>query len=241
MNERDFLIACALEAKGEYETVLKLLQKRPLLNKKSDVSCLTILDEDYPAEFRLLKYPPFVLFYKGDITLLKANKISIVGSRNPCRYACEATLRLAGHTNEVVVSGLAKGIDSLAHQAAKRTIAILGSGIDNCYPKTNHDLYRKIAGEGLILSEYPADVLPLKHHFPWRNRLIAALGSSLYLMEVRPKSGSLSTLNAALELNRDIYVLPFSLFEAGGAYNNQLIAEGAQLICRQQLGLTSDI
>lgn len=241
MIERDYLISCALEAKGEYETILKLLQSRPLLNIKKMDNCLTIFDDDYPAEFRLLKYPPFVLFYKGNIELLKADKVSIIGSRNPCPYACEATLRLSANTEEVVVSGLAKGIDSLAHQAAKRTIAIMGSGIEYCYPRSNYDLYRKLCNDDLVISEYPADVSPLKHHFPWRNRLIAALGKSLYLMEVHPKSGSMSTLNAALELNKDIYVLPFSLLEACGAYNNQLIAEGAQLINRQQLGLTSNI
>ena len=127
---------------------------------------------------------------------------------------------------------MAKGIDAQAHKSALtgKTIAVLGCGIDYIYPKVNTDLYRLLSKNQLILSEYPGRVLPLAYRFPIRNRIIAGLSESLYVMQASLKSGTLITVNEMLNLNRDVYALPYNIFDMNGIGTNHLINEGANMI-----------
>lgn len=237
MRNREFLISLAIKYAGDYNLISKAIINNETVEEVICDRAICIIDKEYPKCFLNLKYPPFVLFYKGDISLLKKEMIGVVGSRKPCEYAIEATKKLVvNNKDRVIVSGLAKGIDRIAHLYAEKTIGILGSGIDYIYPRTNLDLFKRIEREGLLISEYPANVLPLAHHFPFRNRLIAALASQVYIMEAHEKSGTTTTINEALELGKDIKVLPFDVFNSSGYYNNYLIQEGSQIISIEDLG-----
>ncbi len=137
--------------------------------------------------------------------------------------------------NKVIVSGLAKGIDAQAHKYALKTIGVLGCGIDYIYPKENTELYKSIIKNGLLISEYPDCVIPRGYHFPFRNRIIAALSKEIIVMEAQNKSGTLTTINAALALGKEVKVLPFSIFDEDGKFNNHLIYEGAEILKYEDL------
>lgn len=234
--ERNKLIAYALKYQGNYDKILAAILKNEEIEGKEIKNCLTILDKEYPIDFFCLKTPPFVLFYKGNLNLLKEKKIAIVGSRDACTYAIEATKKLSlKNKDKVIVSGLAKGIDAIAHQYADKTIGIIGCGIDYIYPYENKNLYEKIIKDGLLISEYPEFCKPLGYHFPFRNRLIAALAQTVYIMQSKEKSGTITTVNEALELGKDIKVLPFDIFSEEGIYNNQLINDGALMIKKEEI------
>ena len=231
MEARKSIISLAIKYGGDYNKILKAIKEKEEVELSDYQNCFTIFDDIYPKAFLELKYPPFVLFYKGNLDLLKKDKIAIVGSRIPSDYAIQATKQLSlNKSDKVIVSGLAKGIDGIAHKYANKSIGILGSGIDYIYPKENIMLYKKLEKEGLIISEYPSYTKPYGFHFPFRNRLIAALSKEVYIMEAHEKSGTVTTINEALELGRDIKVLPFNVFDSNGIYNNYLIQEGALII-----------
>lgn len=236
MGKREKLISLVIKYEGEYFRILNAIKNNEEIDDYKYDKCITIFDDDYPLELRDLKYPPFVLFYKGDLSLLKKEKIAVVGSRIPCDYSLKATSLLVNKNNDkVIVSGLAKGIDAMAHKEADYSIGVLGSGIDYIYPYENIDLYMKLEKQGLILSEYPFKVKPLSYHFPFRNRIIAALAQKVYVMQSSRRSGTVTTINEALELQKDVKVLPFSIFDEVGEYNNTLINDGALLIDRKDL------
>ena len=235
MKNRESIISLALKYDGNYNKIKEAISKDEIVNYRY-VDAITIFDNDYPKSLFELKDPPFVLFYKGNKDLLKEEMIGVVGSRFPCEYAKEATKKLVlNNFDKVIVSGLAKGIDTIAHEYALKTIGILGCGIDYIYPKVNSDLYKRIEKEGLLLSEYPFDVKPFAYNFPFRNRIIAALSKEIYVLEVHHKSGTITTVNEALELGKDIKVLPFDIFNSKDVYNNHLIKEGALIIEYREL------
>lgn len=195
---------------------------------------ITYLDKDFPSKLKTMFRPPLVLFYYGDITLLDEDKhrYGVVGSREYSEYGELATRQLVKEmgADTVVVSGLARGIHTIAHESAlengAKTIAVLTSGIDNCYPEENQELYEKIKTEGLVISEYPSMSEPTKEHFPMRNRLIAALSEALIVPQINSHvSGTTITINLAVGGNKPIYVVPCSIFEE--TVNNEIIAEGA--------------
>lgn len=236
MGNREKLIAYSLKYEGEYFRILKAINKNEVIEEVNLDNCLTILDDNYPLELRELKYPPFVLYYKGNLDLLNKEKIGIVGSRIPCDYALKATECLVNNNmDKIIVSGLAKGIDAKAHEVSNYSIGILGCGIDYIYPFENLELYKKLINQGLILSEYPNKTKPLSYHFPFRNRIISALSDTVYVMQSSERSGTVTTINDALELQKDVKVLPFSVFEEDGQYNNKLINDGALLIEKKEL------
>lgn len=230
-------IACyAYEAKGDWNAISEMIQTnhcpRQIEIKESYV---TIVDGDYPIQLRELRYPPWILFYKGDITLLKRACVSIVGSRQMNDYGALITTQIATNLAKryVLVSGLAKGIDALVHEIGVRhgkTIGVLGCGLGYIYPKCNQYLYDVMAAEHLLLSEYPAFVSPKKWYFPWRNRIIAALSKKCIVTQARCKSGTMLTVNEAITLNRDVYCVPYPLGEEAGSGCNLLIQQGAQII-----------
>ncbi len=235
MNKKEKLISIAIKNKGDYKKIKEDIISGTSVEYVACQNCFTIFDDIYPKELLDLTDPPFVLFYKGNLDLLKQEKIGIVGSRFPSDYALKATRALVNNKKEVVVSGLAKGIDACAQSSAKRSIGILGSGIDYIYPKENKELYQKLEKEGLLLSEYPNNTVPFAYHFPFRNRIISALSREVYVMELNEKSGTMTTVNETLKLGKDVKVLPFSVFSEKDVYNNTLINEGALMISYNDL------
>lgn len=232
---REQLIALAIKYHGEYFSIEKALKNNETITTDQKLDAITILDNEYPEKLLDLNYPPFVLFYKGDISLLNETCIGVVGSRKPCEYALKATKGLCINSDEVVVSGLAKGIDACAHLNARRTIGILGCGIDYIYPYVNRELIKDVKARGLVISEYPGLSEPLGFHFPFRNRLIVALSDRLYVMQSAMKSGTMTSVNEALNLGKEVRVLPYDIFLEEGVHNNRLIYEGATPIQREEI------
>ena len=197
---------------------------------------ITYLDKDFPSKLKTMFRPPLVLFYYGDITLLDDNKrrYGVVGSREYSEYGEAVTKKIVEEMGrgKVLVSGMAKGIDAIGHQAALdnkvRTIAVLGSGIDNCYPEENEELYERLKKEELVISEYPNMSEPDKAHFPMRNRIVVALSDALIVPQINSHvSGTTISVNLAVGSNKPVYVVPHSIFE--GTVNNDLIQEGANV------------
>ncbi|MBR3693334.1 MAG: DNA-processing protein DprA [Erysipelotrichales bacterium] len=199
-------------------------------------SYLTCLDPHYPDKLLHLYNYPCTLFYQGNIDLLKLPSIGIIGSRENDAYGERVIFELIKRLPEdiVVISGLAKGCDGLAHKYAleenKPTIAIIGSGMAYTYPLCNKDLYQKIQERGLLLSEYEYHEPIRKHQFIQRNRLIAALSDHLVVIESTLHSGTLITVNEMLGLGKEVYVVPHPLFSRLGEGNLRLLNEGANIL-----------
>jgi len=186
-----------------------------------------ILDFDI-KEFTNLKEKVKKIYYRGNLELLEKPKISIVGTRRPNSYTKEFTYKLASALANIgynIVSGAAMGVDTIAFNAAKPTncISVMANGLNTYYPVVNKGFIKKIESEGLILSEYPDDIKPLNYSFIKRNRLVVALGEVLIVTEADFKSGSLRSVDYALELKKDIYVLPHRMNESLGT--QQLIKD----------------
>ena len=190
---------------------------------------------DYPAALAALDTAPPILIYRGDTTLGARQAVAIVGARNASAAAVKLARQFAGELAEagfVVVSGLARGIDGAAHQAALTggTIGVIASGIDIAYPPEHADLQEAIATGGLLLTEQPPGTEPLARHFPARNRIIAGLAVGTLVVEAAPKSGSLITARLAGEAGREVMAVPGSPLEPRSQGCNQLIREGAVLV-----------
>lgn len=239
MNRLD-LIAYAIKYQGAYDKIYQAIKNKEGIEHYQNIEALTILDTNYPKSLLDLSNPPFVLFYKGDISLINKDIIGIVGSRLASEYGKKTTNYIVSRIQSkyVVVSGLAKGIDAMAHESSIKngsTIGVLGCGINYIYPKSNENLYQIMKKDHLIISEYPDLVSPMKHHFPFRNRIISALAKKLIVIEAKNNSGTLITVNESLTLNRDIYVVPHNIDSENGSGCNKLIQEGANIL------LTDDI
>ena len=202
--------------------------------RKEGIHFLMYEDALYPKRLKEIYLPPVVLFYKGRLELFNRLSIGIVGARNHTSYSKEALEYLLPDILErkvSIISGLARGVDSLAHQLTfdlkGETIAVIGNGINVTYPKENKALYDAIARKGLILSEYPLDSPPLKFHFPYRNRIIAGLSHGLCVIEAKLHSGSLITANVALSENRQVFSLPGNITSEYSKGTNELITVGA--------------
>ena len=241
---RKVLLYFALKYNGDYRKILQAITDKEhvnvneLENVESKIKCnyITIIDSTYPIELKSISSPPFVLFYYGDISLLNAaNKIAVIGKRECSLYGEEMTRKIVKQLKfykVVTVSGMAKGIDSLAHQISLenkiKTIAVLGSGIAYCYPTNNTELYEKIKTTGLIISEYPGSLTPTPHNFLIRNRIIAGLSKSIVVIEANLKSGTINTVSFGLEFGKDIFAVPTLATANSGC--NLLIKQGAKLI-----------
>lgn len=201
----------------------------------------TLADAAYPSLLREIPDPPALLYYRGQVDLHENQgttlMVAIVGTREPTDYGKRWTRKLARALTEhgiTIVSGLAEGVDTHAHQGALeaggRTIAVLGTGVDLVYPPRNQDLYEQIVERGLILSEYAAGTRPDRSHFPRRNRIVAGLSRAVLIMEAPNKSGALITAHLANDYGRDIYVLPGSLDNPKAIGCLGLVNRGAQII-----------
>lgn len=191
----------------------------------------------YPEAFRALPDPPFLLFAAGDLSLLSAPAVAVVGTRRPSAAGSAAAAELSSgiaSAGYAVVSGMARGIDTLAHRAALdadgATIGVLGHGIDGAYPPENRALFRAVAERGLLLTEFPPGERPLAGNFPRRNRLIAALSRAVLVVEMGLKSGAQHTVTYALELGREVMAVPGAIGAAASEGTNQLIKDGARVV-----------
>ena len=205
--------------------------------RRAGAVALTPDDPLYPEAFRTVSEPPFLLFAAGDLELLRAPAIAFVGTRSPSPYGRAAAIDLAGglaRAGYAIVSGMARGIDTEAHQAALAgggtTVGVLGHGIDSVYPPENRALFRQVRERGLLLTEFAPGERPKAGNFPRRNRLIAALSRAVVVVEMGLKSGAQHTVNYALEHGQEVMAVPGPIGAATSAGTNQLIREGARMV-----------
>lgn len=205
--------------------------------RKTTIQQINIKSNNYPVQLLEIASPPKILYLRGAIPDLPM--VSIVGTRRPTNYGLEITQRLASELARAgfcIVSGLALGIDAVAHKAALEaggsTLAVLGSGIDNPYPRSNMRLYEEILSRENcgIISEYEQGITPFKSNFPARNRIIAGLSMVTIVTEADAKSGSLITANFAIQSNRTVMAVPGNITSSRSAGPNNLIKNGASPI-----------
>lgn len=209
-------------------------------HEKENQSFWTPADPDYPALLFAINDPPPLLYYRGNFRLNgdpNSLTVGIVGTRSPSSYGRRWTQRLSAQLTDqgaVIVSGLAKGIDTEAHTSclSRRgsTVAVLGTGVDVVYPANNQKLYEQIVATGLVVSEYPDGTLPDKTHFPQRNRIVAGLSRAILVTEAPARSGALITSRLANDYCREVYALPCALDNSQGTGCLHLIDQGAQII-----------
>lgn len=204
---------------------------------KEKIGFLTIFDEAYPEKLKVIYHAPLLLFYQGDINLLKRKILAVIGARKYSPYGEKVTKYLIPDLVKegiVIISGLAYGIDTIAHKTTidhgGKTIAVLGSGISNIYPPEHEELGRLIGKEYLLLSEYYPHAKPYKTHFPFRNRIVGALSDGVLVIEAKERSGTLITCDYALEQGKDIFAVPNDIFDTNSIGTNNLIKEGAYLV-----------
>ena len=201
---------------------------------------LSIKNKNYPKLLKEISNPPVNIYVRGDEKILNKSGIAVVGTRNLSAYGEKSTKILVKELVErgfVIVSGLALGIDTIAHQTAIEngglTIAVLGSSIDDksIYPKENIKLAEEIVKSGgAVISEYPSPFTAKKYTFPQRNRIVSGLSKATVVIEAPEKSGALITAKFALEQNREVFALPGEIFAENSIGTNNLIKQGAQLI-----------
>lgn len=214
------------------------LKKYILYMQKHNIDIININDENYPKILKEIYDPPISLYIKGNKNILNNTSVAIIGCRQASQYGIKVA-KYFGYNlakNEVnVVSGLAKGIDSYAHIgsicANGKTIAVIGNGIDTIYPKENINIANKILEKGgTIISEYPLGTKPEKMNFPARNRIISGISKSVIVVEAKEKSGTLLTVDFALEQGRDVYVVPGNINSINSIGTNELLKQGAKII-----------
>ncbi len=206
-----------------------------------EIVALTIDDEAYPPALREIHDPPFLLYCRGKIRPSDSAAIGVVGSRRTTHYGRDQAHKLSfqlARAGFCIVSGLARGIDTAAHEAALaaegRTVAVLGSGIGNVYPAENQVLADRIAENGAVLSEFPVLCNPDKKSFPLRNRIVAGMSQGLLVVEAPVRSGSLITANQALEQGRTVFAVPGQIDRPTSEGCHRLIRQGAVLVCNAQ-------
>ncbi|GFH39889.1 DNA-processing protein DprA [Pseudolactococcus insecticola] len=200
----------------------------------------SIFDEVYPEALRESYNPPVLVFYQGDLSLLSQPKLGFVGSRDCSRQGISSVQKIIKELGNqfVVVSGLARGIDTACHIAAMKnggqTIAVIGTGLDVTYPRENFQLQDYISKHQLILTEYGPSEKALKYHFPDRNRIIAGLTRGVVVTEAKLRSGSLITCERAMEEGRDVFAVPGNIVDGLSDGCHHLIQEGAKLVFHGQ-------
>jgi len=201
---------------------------------REGVSILTWLDEGYPRRLAELEQAPPVLYVRGELIPDDEWAVAVVGTRRISSYGQQAAEQIGAflaRNNITVVSGMALGVDSVAHetalQAGGRTIAVLGSGVDQLYPPKNRPLAEKIMASGAVVSDYPLGTLPEAMNFPPRNRIISGLSLAVVVVEAGEKSGALITANFGAEQGREVFAVPGNIFSSGSKGANRLIAQGA--------------
>lgn len=245
MEARNILIYLSLIYEGDWDKIYDHISKKYEINEEEanevlsrplNSKVMTILDDNFPDSLKNCYKCPFVLFYHGDISLIdcKFTSIAVVGSRKCSNYGKENTIKFV-HTlakELTIISGMAYGIDSIAHQACLdvkgKTIAVLGSGINYIYPPDNEDLYLEIKKKGLILSEYPDKTTPHPGKFPIRNRIVASLTHTVFIPEGKINSGTQITATMVLSQGGNVCCIPTLIGKE--SLCNHLIQNGAALV-----------
>lgn len=202
---------------------------------KNKIKTIKLEDSTYPEKLKEIYNPPKTIYLIGNEKLLNQKSIAIIGCRECTRYGAENAYKFSyelAKENICVISGFAKGIDTYSHKGAVsakgKTIAILGCGLDIIYPPENIELYKQILLQGgAIISEYPLGSKPEKYHFPERNRIISGLSSGVLVIEAKKKSGTMITVDFALEQGREVYAVPGNISSENSYGTNELIKEGA--------------
>ena len=206
--------------------------------RKYEIKCISMYDEEYPNKLKNIYDAPIMLYIKGNINILRQRSIAIVGCRACTNYGKEIARNIAyelGNENINVISGLAKGIDSQAHigclKSKGKTIAILGSGLDRVYPKEHQGLYNEIIkNDGAVVSEYIIGTEATRLNFPARNRIVSGLSDGVVVVEAKEKSGTLITVDFALEQGKNVFVVPGNITSENSKGTNELIKQGAKCI-----------
>jgi DNA processing protein len=225
---------------NEFKKDLQTIPIRDILNKytREQISCISYFDEEYPSLLKTIYDPPWILYGKGNMSILKhGKKISVVGTRDPSLYGYQSLQKILMPLladDWCIVSGLAVGIDSAAHRLAMeskcKTIAILGSGFYHIYPKQNEQLAEEISIDHLLLSEYPPHQKPNRWAFPMRNRIISGLTRGTIIVQAKERSGSLITAEQAIQQGREVFAIPGPVVDERSSGTNRLIQQGAKLI-----------
>ncbi len=204
---------------------------------QSDVDLVTYWDSNYPALLREIYDPPVVIFVQGSVNALSENCVAVIGTRSASSYGklmAETFSRELVKNGYTIVSGLARGIDTVAHWAAMnaggKTLAILGSSVDCIYPGENQSLAQRIATSGALVSEFPLGTKPEAPYFPRRNRIVAGLCQATLVIEAGEKSGALITADFAVEQGREVFAVPGNINNPRSMGSNRLIQDGAKLI-----------
>jgi len=209
------------------------------MKKAADLGAhvITAQDDEYPSALREIHDPPIVLYVRGQLTERDRHTVAVVGSRKCSHYATECAKKLSfqmAYAGLTVVSGLARGIDTAAHQgalAAKgRTIAVIGSGLGELYPPENAELADRIAASGAFISEFPIDTKPDRQTFPIRNRIVTGMSFGVLVVEAGANSGALISANMAAEQGRTLYAVPGRIDSPAALGSNRLIQQGAKLV-----------
>ena len=206
--------------------------------EKHNIDIVSIQDAEYPEILKEIYDAPISLYVRGNKNILNELSVAIIGCRECTEYGRNITKNLSYNIakNKInIVSGLAKGIDGIAHQGALfaggKTVAVLGNGLDTIYPKENEHLALEILQKGgAIISEYPLGTKPEKQNFPERNRIVSGMSKGIIVVEAKEKSGTLITVDFALEQGRDVFVVPGNINSEASIGTNDLIKQGAKLI-----------
>ena len=236
LSLRDMAVASKCKNPILFMEKYKSLDSKSLRQIFNQYPSISILDDEYPMELKNCYNPPVLLFYQGNVDLLKHPKMAVVGARTASQTGTKSVQKIVSELGNqfVIVSGLARGIDTSAHISALKnggaTIAVIGCGLDVHYPKENKLLQEYLGKNHLILSEYAVGEAPLKFHFPERNRIIAGLSQGVIVAEAKMRSGSLITCERALEEGRDVFAIPGNILDGKSDGCHHLIKEGAKCI-----------
>ncbi len=239
LKSKDYIVSNV--GVGEYNNLINSANQPYLLYimeglERRGVVCITLESEKYPSSLKQTPFAPLVLYAKGDLELLNSDCFAIVGSRKSLPFSIKLTERYATElTNNgfTLVTGIAQGVDEAVLRTTCNTtgkvISVLGGGFDVIYPKSNTELVDCIAKKGLVITEYPPEIIAKPHHFPIRNRIIAGLSKGVLIVNGGIKSGTQYTANYAMEYGKDLFAIPYSIGIESGSGCNDLIKRGALL------------
>lgn len=243
-GELGSILGWTMAQQEEFELKRKRLQVEKYWDKilQQGINLLLSSDDQYPENLRNIYDPPFILYHKGSLTSFPREGIAIVGTRKATSYGKMVAQNLAKELTAkglLIVSGLARGIDSAAHRGALEmgnTVGVLGCGVDVVYPRENARLQQEVSEHGAIVSEYPPGSPPDAWHFPARNRIISGLTMGVVVVEAEEKSGSLITVDCALEQGREVFAVPGNIYSPGSRGTHKLLKQGAAMVtCSQDV------
>jgi len=218
------------------------LKKAQVIIETPGLNVLTLLSSEYPPLLKSIYDPPPVLYCKGRPLMSDKPAVAVIGSRHSSEYGRITARKISeqlAQAGVTIVSGMARGIDTMAHKGALETdtgytIAVLGCGVDYIYPRENAPLYRSILENGTIVSEYPPGTIPSPGNFPARNRIVSGLSYGILVIEAGLRSGALITVDYALEQGREVYALPGNVSSPFSQGTNKLLKEGARMVTSAQ-------